>query len=470
MQFTFSLKIIFMSRIKGVRINWLFLSSLLRVRSSNNIIIFHTEPWYFLTDLPNRLKLYKEILGSDKVLFVNLANVWHLRILEIILRDAKKKINCFDQSVVCNKELLKRCIGDVELNLIRSDTVVSRHSDEYLDNVNKRIERKINIQKPLYIKVQSIFGSPRVSSLAIVQNAYIEKWYSSIATKTYGMSLIEPESQYGYKVTKPNQECTDLGLENQLQKKLSNEDLIKAKCSLENRINGNFAGTSIGFYMYDSEISENQPETFSLHTSDVFKVILFMHCFSDSPNIAINSLSDFHYIDHYHYILKMIESIKDFANVELFLKPHPSSFSHRFIAKESIFIKSLQQMIRQSDRIHILSHRLSLRAVSQLFNETFIAVTGCGSVTVECAYLGIPIVNYINNIYTKLGISKLSLHPSHFLSELENISTPCHNAKKAAIAYEASRTKSYQYMLYDHSKRPPASNMAQLCEIKSLLR
>ena len=84
--------------------------------------------------------------------------------------------------------------------------------------------------------------------------------------------------------------------------------------------------------------------------------------------------------------------------------------------------------------------------------------------------MNIPVVNYIDNIYTKLRISKLSQHPSQLLSDLDDFLIPFPDAKETAIVYEGSRTKSYQYMLYDHSKRPATSNMPQLCEISNLLR
>ena len=159
--FLLALKKLIRSCVIGFKTDLLFLISIFRLKFTNKITIFHCEPWYFLTDLPSRLRFYTEMLGRNNVLLVNLSNPFHIRILEVFTGNDKKNSLKSDQFSLLNQELLCRCLSDLELKKIKPGMVVSQHSHEYKNSVLRVIHKKINQDKYNYLKVQSVFTTIR---------------------------------------------------------------------------------------------------------------------------------------------------------------------------------------------------------------------------------------------------------------------------------------------------------------------
>jgi hypothetical protein len=133
-------------------------------------------------------------------------------------------------------------------------------------------------------------------------------------------------------------------------------------------------------------------------------VVIYIHDFYDSPHINRN----LYFRDLYHYIDSVIINLIN-TETNFFIKPHPNSVYN----SDEI----LKQLIKSYNKpnVHLLSNRISNSDLVNL--RPNLIVTARGTITIEMAYMGIPVVALYDNPYVKFNF----VHTCYSLQEYYDI-------------------------------------------------
>ena len=394
--------------------------------NSNQLCLFHSEPWHYNWDLETRKKIYKKIIGDKNVIFINFKSLFMVKLLIWKLSIKKEK-----NRKIIKKEFLYKGLWD---SYIKKDFTFNNLL-EYI-NIFDAFKLEIDLNDNLYFNIQKLISSSKIDSIAIIQPGFFDWWLTFVGYE-YQKYIIIPEYRVGFVKSKKIDDYLLVRKFNEYKK--NNKLTTNSYKSIINRINGRYDQSYLTLFTDMSPIYKSRSKI----EIDLKKIniILFMHIFSDCPNSELNSTKDFNYLDHFAFVYELCSKMKNYNNINLYLRPHPeiSKFS-----SENKYNLIIDRIVKENDNIIYLSNNISIKELNLKFKNSFICLTGKGSVSLECAFLNIPVFNYINNIYTKLGFVIYVYSIDYFFKKV--FSKKRKKINKNNILY-------YEQFVYDASKK-----------------
>jgi hypothetical protein len=411
--------------------------------------IFSLEGWHLGQDLEKRKKYYANLLEKEtntKVIDLNLQSnmmiKFFLRYLKIrglynfpkenlITKKVKNDLIKFNESYWKSKwDISLREKNFFEEKILTSDrNAYKKYFEKFTKKISKN-EIKIRIR---------LFLNKSIDNLFLFSESY-EEWSWSILASKYSVRNIFLESELGLICNKFTQEMDfSKRLSNHykiLSKTLSINEINFAEKNLENRVNGIYSSSHM-YYMTRTDLKIR--DQYKLREIKDDAIILFLHAFVDAPNKRINK--SFNFLDAYDAALFVVDFCTK-NKIPLYIKPHPNRYDFH---SEIKFINSLKRAaqdmgLRDNTYVEFIDGSFHQNELKKFKN--IVAVTGRGSVSVECGFLKIPTINLIPEIYNFSFCVNLE-KPSKMIETYnycKNI-TDKESIKKDAIMFEAVREK-----------------------------
>jgi hypothetical protein len=411
--------------------------------------IFSIEGWHLGQDLEKRKKYYANLLEKEtntKVIDLNLQSnlmiKFFLRYLKIrglynfskeslIKKKVKNDLIKFNEAYWKSKwDISLREKNFFEEKILTSDRNIYK---KYFEKFTKKIS-------PEEIKIRiRLFLNESIDNLFLFSESY-EEWSWSILASKYSVRNIFLESEIGLICNKFTKELNfSKRLSNYykiLSRTLSIDEINQAEKNLYNRVNGIYTSNHM-YYMTRTDLKIR--DQYKLKEIKDDAIILFLHAFVDAPNKRINK--NYNFLDAYDAAL----FIADFCTknkIPLYIKPHPNRYDFH---SEIKFIDSLKMAtqdmgFKENTHVEFIDGTFHQNELKKLKNV--VAVTGRGSVSVECGYLKIPTINLIPEIYHFSFCVNLE-EPSKIIETYnycKNI-TDKEAIKRDAIIFEAVREK-----------------------------
>jgi len=411
--------------------------------------IFSLEGWHLGQDLEKRKKYYANLLEKEtntKVIDLNLQSnmmiKFFLRYLKIrglynfpkenlITKKVKNDLIKFNESYWKSKwDISLREKNFFEEKILTSDRNAYK---KYFDKFTKKIPKN-----EIKIRIR-LFLNKSIDNLFLFSESY-EEWSWSILASKYSVRNIFLESELGLICNKFTQEMDfSKRLSNHykiLSKTLSINEINFAEKNLENRVNGIYSSSHM-YYMTRTDLKIR--DQYKLREIKDDAIILFLHAFVDAPNKRINK--SFNFLDAYDAALFVVDFCTK-NKIPLYIKPHPNRYDFH---SEIKFINSLKRAaqdmgLRDNTYVEFIDGSFHQNELKKFKN--IVAVTGRGSVSVECGFLKIPTINLIPEIYNFSFCVNLE-KPSKMIETYnycKNI-TDKESIKKDAIMFEAVREK-----------------------------
>ena len=411
--------------------------------------IFSLEGWHLGQDLEKRKKYYANLLEKEtntKVIDLNLQSnmmiKFFLRYLKIrglynfpkenlITKKVKNDLIKFNESYWKSKwDISLREKNFFEEKILTSDRNAYK---KYFEKFTKKIPKN-----EIKIRIR-LFLNKSIDNLFLFSESY-EEWSWSILASKYSVRNIFLESELGLICNKFTQEMDfSKRLSNHykiLSKTLSINEINFAEKNLENRVNGIYSSSHM-YYMTRTDLKIR--DQYKLREIKDDAIILFLHAFVDAPNKRINK--SFNFLDAYDAALFVVDFCTK-NKIPLYIKPHPNRYDFH---SEIKFINSLKRAaqdmgLRDNTYVEFIDGSFHQNELKKFKN--LVAVTGRGSVSVECGFLKIPTINLIPEIYDFSFCVNLE-KPSKMIETYnycKNI-TDKESIKKDAIMFEAVREK-----------------------------
>ena len=411
--------------------------------------IFSLEGWHLGQDLEKRKKYYANLLEKEtntKVIDLNLQSnmmiKFFLRYLKIrglynfpkenlITKKVKNDLIKFNESYWKSKwDISLREKNFFEEKILSSDRNAYK---KYFEKFTKKIPKN-----EIKIRIR-LFLNKSIDNLFLFSESY-EEWSWSILASKYSVRNIFLESELGLICNKFTQEMDfSKRLSNHykiLSKTLSINEINFAEKNLENRVNGIYSSSHM-YYMTRTDLKIR--DQYKLREIKDDAIILFLHAFVDAPNKRINK--SFNFLDAYDAALFVVDFCTK-NKIPLYIKPHPNRYDFH---SEIKFINSLKRAaqdmgLRDNTYVEFIDGSFHQNELKKFKN--LVAVTGRGSVSVECGFLKIPTINLIPEIYDFSFCVNLE-KPSKMIETYnycKNI-TDKESIKKDAIMFEAVREK-----------------------------
>lgn len=202
----------------------------------------------------------------------------------------------------------------------------------------------------------------------------------------------------------------------------------EAKIALEKRLTGEISKEL--YYMKKSSFDNNDLKFHRVNDNPF--IVIFLHCFFDSPHIYGEGL----FTDFYEWVNHILELALNNKKVNYYFKPHPNG-----LPENEEIIRNLEEKYKNEENIYFLDHNVSnLKILEEKPNAI---VTYYGTVAHEFAYKNIPVImtgdnphisyNFIYNPKSIEEFNQLLLKP-HFL--------------KVPVDYKKNEILEFYYMHY----------------------
>lgn len=357
--------------------------------------IFHSQPWHLGWDLESRCMAYKKKFNSSHIFIIDFDSRLMIFMLYLALRfKGLPKIN-IDRTAT---EVAARSSWDKK---IREKNYFSFAKKLSLANYDLIIDDFYsNIQDDgHYSRIFSIFGSEMIKGICVVQNGYVDNFIQYCAYVN-SKEIINFETKIGACLYTSRFFEHYAGMYSATTFDF-NIWRTKAVESLSGRVAGNYIRSN-----FDKTFKENIHNSGNLiidgPQKDKFVIVLFLHQFTDAPNSGVFTRNDFYYWDHYCFTKDLLDTLREFKDsIELYIKPHPPVRSY---PGDKIFMLAIEEQICGMENVRLIENDVSISEIVNNF-PNMIGLTGNGSVTLELAFLGIPVLNYKNSIYTLTGLA-----------------------------------------------------------------
>jgi hypothetical protein len=193
---------------------------------------------------------------------------------------------------------------------------------------------------------------------------------------------------------------------------LSPDEQAKGKLLAKQQLEARFTGkidlsTS---YMKRSAYEANGGTEFLFESSPKKRVVIFLHCFFDSPHIYRKMI----YADFYEWLkatLTILNTAENQAKYDVYVKPHPNGFD----GNEEI----IEEITRHFPFIHVIPKETNnLQLIKQGFD---LAITVYGTLGHEFPYFGIPVLNAGDNPHINYSFSTHAETEEQYQNYLNNI-------------------------------------------------
>lgn len=434
----------------------IFLKSLITIKK--DFYIYSIETWQFGTDMDKRRDIYiSQIQKDEKIKFIllNYESEKMIRFLNLYMKIRNLEENTYSKiikqrvsnQIIKFETIYKKCLWDCLMReefFYKNKNLLPYERENYA-NIYNKLEKRIPKFKTK--KIIKLILNSNIKKFFFSGQGLME-WAWSALVQKYDKPAYFMESTFGLMCFKKNKiNHIDIRLSNfikNLSKNVNDYEINQSKQNLNQRVNGNYQSKHL-FYMSREDIVERKKYFFKkIYDNSIF---LFLHAFTDAPNSRLNNDSNF--IDYYDWTLFILDYCTE-NKIPLYIKPHPNRYD---FLSEQIFIKSLKNAISiksKKNDSYVEFIEGNFNQIDLKLFKNVVAVSARGSVSIECGYLGIPIINCFPE-YHNFGFSVNLSNFKNFKEALEfckNSYNPI-NARDDAINYEISREKMINKSLFE---------------------
>ena len=365
-------------------------------------------------------------------------------------------------------EVLRRVIWDDYIR--RSDLVSTKYCREYLAYRQIILARATLRYFFPSILFQYILLNNRIRGLSVVQDGYYDQWLKVYAVEFCGKPVFLPESRFGFSVYSTLSLSRESEVIKDVCTNIPYEYESDSLLSIDNRLLGCYRQSSLSSYLSSVNFESSAlPEPFTAPSEQAF--ILFLHVFADAPNIELEPGRLSPYCDHYHFLLDSLDFFSAHPELTLYIRPHPASLSSLYYSRESSILESIRSYILSLPNVHFTATDTCVRDFVESFSSKPVGITGRGSVSVELATLGVPVLNYFRSVYTELGISTYLPSIHSVKSILNAIRDPgyINSACQSAISYESFvLLRQKTSFLFDSATHEPLFKQRAILDVHSV--
>ena len=216
--------------------------------------------------------------------------------------------------------------------------------------------------------------------------------------------------------------------------KLNNklERLKLAEISLTNRLNGGVSDIS---YMKISSFVRTSQNIITTNSRN--NIVIFLHCFFDSPHIYGGGL----FVDFYEWLDFLLNTASRNSSVTYFVKQHPNGVEGNFEV-----VESFKKKYSEFSNIVFLDIEVSNLDIQDL--KPSLIVTYYGTVAQEFSYLGFPVVLCGDSPMKYYGFT----YQPEKISDLEEILQNVGDIK-LPMGYDKEEILEFYYMHYLYYSR-----------------
>jgi hypothetical protein len=409
--------------------------------SKKKIMLINVENWHLVITHFKNIRKFSNFNKKDySVIYINLYSEAMCFFLNFFL-DTRKK------NFLLSKKFYKIFRITMWTIFLRDN-----NSGDDLKNIDILDEKKYLkffkfksnnfLKKKKFNSLSNVFNNEKISAVLLTQISYSEIFIYSFATLNKKKIFF-----WGDKIL-----CLDYPY-NSISKKIYNCHLInkrkipilikkKAQTVLNNRFNGIYKNyINYKFYLTGKLNSDINYSFFDNQKKPT--LFLYLHCFSDAPYSFINFYENDIFIDHFHSSLFVINfAIRN--NLKLFIKVHPQS---NVFKNDIFFINNIKKIIQDNKNMTMIDN-IPLHKIKNSYKP--IIITSFGTITLEAAYSGIPVIT-LGNSYLNYTNMCLNLKKKKNFKFLINNSYKFYKfkvARKEAIYFQASQ----MYDQYNFSK------------------
>lgn len=206
--------------------------------------------------------------------------------------------------------------------------------------------------------------------------------------------------------------------------KIGENELAIARTKIEERFKG-VIDLSTSYMRQSSYSLSNQEFIFE---RDKPIVVIFLHCFFDSPHIYRNML----FPDFYEWLKFTLTTLSNNQNIKIYIKKHPNA-----VEGNDLVIKEL---LSDFLNVKVIPHDFSNLQIANSMKPVA-ALTVYGTVAHEMAYLGIPVFCSGDNPHIDFEFQKTAKTIQEYKTTLENIHNvnPYTEEELAAVRTEVLR-------------------------------
>lgn len=410
-----------------------------------DFVLVNSQPWHLGWDFESRRPLYMSATGAKTCVRINLFSALQVRLLS--LRLASGSVGSPSSVEI---DAWHRTAVDLSF-WYRDDFPVDRMA--YVSQLLRQARVRVPKTRD---RVEGILSLSGCKGLMITQQSTDDWPWAFLAAKC-NKRIFEPEGLLGSAVRSELSLDGDIRRLQRLQQMADPEEYRTAADDLERRTRGDYEGTSRANYMSKAHTSANdllRIKGDDLPLAGVNRVtVFFAHQFGDTPNARVYDYSRCQYWDYFDMALDVIHQFEN-AGETLLVKLHPLTGSYRGDKKASA---SLLELIGQCEHVYLLPVDFNVGSLETLPNP--VALTGRGSVAVECAYSGTPVAFLMDCWAARMGLGPV-LEPDVSLPVqvecLRSQALDPWEAKRRAIAFEVSLKMSQDsgfYQLSDYCRQ-----------------
>ena len=408
------------------------------INSKKKITLIHTENWHLAIPHFNNTRKYSNFLKKNySVIYIKLDSELMCFFLNLFLNTKKKKF-FFKKNY---SKIFRNTLWSIYLricNLKDLEKIDITNQTKYINFFNSKTNK---LFKKLKIDNLSIvFNNKNISAVLLTQIAYSEIYiyYFAALNKKKIIFWGEKNLDLNYPYKSISKKIHSAHLLN--KKEISNSLKKKAITVFQKRYSGNYKNFNNYKFPLEGKFNSNVNFSFSdnLNKPTLF---LYLHCFSDSPFCYYSLYENNLFFDFYHASLFVI----DFAinnNYKLFIKVHPQSSLPTF-KNDFFFINNIKKKIQGNKNIFFVND-LNLNNIKKSYKP--VIITCFGTITLESAYAGIPVITLANSYYNYTSMS-LHLRKKKDFKFLINNSYKLYKfttARKEAIYYQSSHMYNQQ--------------------------
>ncbi|MEY4458808.1 MAG: hypothetical protein RIT38_13 [Bacteroidota bacterium] len=221
---------------------------------------------------------------------------------------------------------------------------------------------------------------------------------------------------------------------NKIWNKLENKEkcLKLAEISLNNRLEGGISDIS---YMKISSFVRTSQNIITTNSRN--NIVIFLHCFFDSPHIYGGGL----FVDFYEWLDFLLNTASRNSSVTYFVKQHPNGVEGNFEV-----VESFKKKYSEFSNIVFLDIEVSNLDIQDL--KPSLIVTYYGTVAQEFSYLGFPVVLCGDSPMKYYGFT----YQPEKISELEEILQNVGDIK-LPMGYDKEEILEFYYMHYLYYSR-----------------
>lgn len=381
-----------------------FIFSLIKYKKQNKILLYSQLGWHLGSQQNVRKKIYKKWINENYnycIIDINFEDKIMVKCLILFLNKIFKK----------NKIKLKKLFENKIPNRVLStkETIISASWDIFLRDLHKNNDieflpinyyeiknsfskffKNFKIDKKKYRQLIELCLFENLE-IAYTEEAY-EEWRNVIIFYKFKKKIYNFENIYGFIEISGNKNIS-------FNERINNFFLIKtshienrfleiAKKNLDSRTQGNYNSSSL---FHTRKPNYNLRDKYNIKQIRDNAIFLFNHAFADASNKRAfkNNL----FSSYYAMTIFVIEFAAK-NNFPIYIKPHPTRYT--FISEQKYNFSLKKALIENKKNYPDFYYEIidgEFNNAELLKFNNLIAITGRGTVSIECGYLGIPIIN-----------------------------------------------------------------------------